>query len=213
MTLVLAWAIFKSILKAYQLTQHIGWHEKWWQIGHGGASDWNAVQQQQQRQLWSIQIVRCHSIHVSFVPRCIQSVALAKRLLFLSNFLVLFRVCRRRRHCRHCTADLFRTNGPRLLLDRGLLTECGTRLLLEVLFCLFVRSSSCNFQRSAKVLVHGLVKYVPGSSARAGTNFTKPRTKTLADLYICCLAALQLHHSPSAGEIPKKTFIETLETI
>ena len=120
MTLVLAWAIFKSILKAYQLTQHIGWHEKWWQIGHGGASDWNAVQQQQQRQLWSIQIVRCHSIHVSFVPRCIQSVALAKRLLFLSNFLVLFRVCRRRRHCRHCTADLFRTNGPRLLLDRRL---------------------------------------------------------------------------------------------
>ena len=39
-------------------------------------------------------------------------------------------------------------------------------------------------QRSAKVLVHGLVKFVPASLARAGTNFTKPRTKTLADLCI-----------------------------
>ena len=35
-------------------------------------------------------------------------------------------------------------------------------------------------QRSAKVLVHGLVKFVP--LVHAGTSFTKPCTKTLADL-------------------------------
>ena len=37
-------------------------------------------------------------------------------------------------------------------------------------------------QRSAKVLVQGLVKFVPALAQLAGTNFTKPRTKTLANL-------------------------------
>ena len=37
-------------------------------------------------------------------------------------------------------------------------------------------------QRSAKVLVHGLVKFFPALAWLAGTNFTKPRTKTLADI-------------------------------
>ena len=38
-------------------------------------------------------------------------------------------------------------------------------------------------QRSAKILVRGLVKFVPAIAYLAGTNFTKPRTKTLADKY------------------------------
>ena len=37
-------------------------------------------------------------------------------------------------------------------------------------------------QRTAKVLVRGLVKFVPALAQLAGTNFTKPRTKTFADL-------------------------------
>ena len=41
---------------------------------------------------------------------------------------------------------------------------------------------SANVQRSAKVLVRGLVKFVPASLARAGMNFTKQLTKTLANL-------------------------------
>ena len=44
------------------------------------------------------------------------------------------------------------------------------------LFC------SAHIQRSAKVLVRGLVKFVPALAKLAGTSFTKPRTKTLADL-------------------------------
>ena len=42
--------------------------------------------------------------------------------------------------------------------------------------------TSKELQRSAKVLVRGMVKFVPASEARAGTNLTKPRTKALADL-------------------------------
>ena len=38
-------------------------------------------------------------------------------------------------------------------------------------------------QTSAKVFVRGLVKFVPAHASLAGTNFTKPRTKTLADLF------------------------------
>ena len=39
-----------------------------------------------------------------------------------------------------------------------------------------------DMQRSAKVLVRGLVKFVPALAQLAGTNLTKPRTKALADL-------------------------------
>ena len=41
---------------------------------------------------------------------------------------------------------------------------------------------STQLQRSAKVFVRGLVKFVPALAYLAGTNFTKPRTKTLANL-------------------------------
>ena len=37
-------------------------------------------------------------------------------------------------------------------------------------------------QISAKVLVLGLVKFVPALASLAGTDFTKPSSKTLADL-------------------------------
>ena len=39
-----------------------------------------------------------------------------------------------------------------------------------------------SIQRSAKVLVRGLVKFVPALAQLAGTSFTKSRTNTLADL-------------------------------
>ena len=42
--------------------------------------------------------------------------------------------------------------------------------------------STTSVQRSAKVLECGLVKFVPDLAYLAGTNFTKPRTKTKADL-------------------------------
>ena len=45
-----------------------------------------------------------------------------------------------------------------------------------------------SIQRSAKVLVRGLVKFVLALAQLAGTNFTTPRTKTLADL---CTSDLQ----------------------
>ena len=44
-----------------------------------------------------------------------------------------------------------------------------------------------NIQR---VLVRGLVKFVPAMLARAGANFTQPRTKILADL-----CTMRLHES------------------
>ena len=45
-------------------------------------------------------------------------------------------------------------------------------------------------QRSAKVFVRGLVKFAPALAQLAGTNFTKPPTKTLADL--CTIKDLDL---------------------
>ena len=54
-----------------------------------------------------------------------------------------------------------------------------------------------SIQRSAKVLVHGLVKFVPGSWARKGTNFTKARTKTLADLCTQNISAPCWYFSPN----------------
>ena len=48
---------------------------------------------------------------------------------------------------------------------------------------LCTHSSVPSLQISAKVLVRGLVKFVPTLAQLAGTYFTKPRTKTLADLY------------------------------
>ena len=65
-----------------------------------------------------------------------------------------------------------------------LLAEHCAVLNNMLLICNYVFFSIGTTQRSAKVLVRGLVKCVPALALLAGTNFTKPRTKTLANVSI-----------------------------
>ena len=55
--------------------------------------------------------------------------------------------------------------------------ETSTRPRFSMCFSLY-NFTEMTVQRSAKVLVRGLVKFAPALAKLAGTNFTKPHTNT-----------------------------------